>query len=111
MANYKHNLSEEINEVLEFMAGEGDGDVPYQLRKEKVESELNEVKRLLVYIVQEITVLRYNIIKGNTDHRDKLTDNKDLRDSLTKENEALRDSIMAKKEEIKDLKSQISESN
>jgi hypothetical protein len=74
MAKYMHNLSEEINEdLLELTAGEGDGDVPHQLRKENVESDLNEVKRLLVYLVQEITVLRNNVTTVIVDLRDSLT--------------------------------------
>jgi hypothetical protein len=81
MVKYKPNLSEDINEdILEFTAGEGDGDVPYQLRKENIESDLNEVKRLLVYMVQEIAVLINNVT----------TEIEDLRDGLTKENKLFR---------------------
>jgi hypothetical protein len=53
MAKYQTKLSEEINEeILKFTAGEGDGEAPYQLLNANTESELNEVKGILVYIMR-----------------------------------------------------------
>jgi hypothetical protein len=52
-------------------------------------------------MVQEITVLSDSVINENTA----------LRNSLAMETKVLRDSIMLMKEDIKDLKSQMSESN
>jgi cell division protein FtsB len=61
-----------------------------EISKETFEADLDEIKKLLVNLTKE---------------------NKALCDSLTKENEALQDSRMSMKEEIKALKSRISESN
>jgi hypothetical protein len=58
MAKCQTELSEEINEeIVEFTAGEGDRDVQYQLLNESTEFDLNEVKRVLVYVMREIAVL------------------------------------------------------
>jgi hypothetical protein len=98
MAKYQTKLSEEINEdILEFMAGKGDGDTPYQLQNESTESELNEVKRVLVYVMREIAVLSDSVRK---EHATNLKEFKDLRDCM-----------MEIKEEIKELKGRIPESN
>jgi hypothetical protein len=61
------------------------------ISKEKVEADLNEVKRLLVHLVKENTVLRDSLTK----------ENKALRHNLTNENKSLRESIMSIEKTLK----------
>jgi hypothetical protein len=70
MATYTNNcIKGKLNEeVLVFTAGERDRNVPYHLKersKGNFKADLNEIKKLLVYMIKETTATSERLTKEN----------------------------------------------